>query len=240
MPIHLRAEVGDYAPAVLCPGDPLRAQYIAETFFDPGFRQVNGERGMLGYTGTFEGSPISVQSTGMGCPSSGIAFEELAMLGATRLIRVGTCGGLQPDTMAMGDTVVGISASADDTAPLRYGGMPGYAPCATFELAEVAARLSREEGSGTVHVGPIVSSALFYDPDGPETRARWRRLGHLGVEMEAAMMYTIAAVKGIEALAIMTVSDILAPDADPVRISDEDLRAGVDQMMRIGCRVAVS
>ena len=87
MPIHLRAEPGDYAPNVLCPGDPVRAQYIAETFFDPGFRQVNAERGMLGFTGTFDGSPVSVQSTGMGCPSAGIVFEELIMLGATRLIR---------------------------------------------------------------------------------------------------------------------------------------------------------
>jgi DeoD family purine-nucleoside phosphorylase len=238
MPIHIRAETGDYAPAVLCPGDPVRANYIAETFFDQGFRQVNAERGMLGFTGTFEGRPISVQATGMGCPSAGIVFEELIMLGATRLIRVGTCGGLQP-AMAMGDTVVGISASADDQTSIRYANMPGYASCCTFELAETAAKLSRESGAGTVHLGPIVSSGIFYDPD-PTTFDRWRRLGHLGVEMEASMMYTIAAVKGIETLAIMTVSDILAPDADPVRISDEDLKAGVDQMMRIGCRVAVS
>ena len=106
MPIHLRAEPGDYAPNVLCPGDPRRAKYIAESFFDPGFRLVNEERGMLGFTGTFEGAPISVQSTGMGCPSAGIVFEELIMLGATRLMRVGTCGALQ-DHMRMGDTVVG-------------------------------------------------------------------------------------------------------------------------------------
>lgn len=238
MPIHLRAEPGDYAPAVLCPGDPLRARYIAETFFDPGFRQVNAERGMLGFTGTFEGAPISVQTTGMGCPSSGIVFEELIMLGATRLIRVGTCGGLG-EHMAMGDTVIGVSASADDQTPLRYAAMPGYAPTATFTLAETAARLSREVGRGAVHVGPIVTAGLFYDPD-PDTFARWKRLGHLGVEMEAAMMYTIAAVKGIEALAMMTVSDLLAESGDTVRISDEELRAGVDQMMRIACRVAVS
>ena len=93
MPIHVRAAEGDYASCVLCPGDPRRAVYIAETFFDPGARVVNEERGMLGFTGTFAGAPISVQSTGMGCPSSGIVFEELVMLGATRLIRVGTCGG---------------------------------------------------------------------------------------------------------------------------------------------------
>lgn len=238
MPIHLRAEPGDYAPNVLCPGDPLRAQYIAETFFDPGFRQVNAERGMLGYTGTFEGSPISVQSTGMGCPSSGIVFEELVMLGATRLVRVGTCGGLA-DGMAMGDTVIGVAASADDQTPLRYADMVGYAPSATFSLAETAARLSREGTTGAVHVGPIVTSGLFYDPD-PGTFARWKRLGHIGVEMEAAMMYTIAAVKGIEALAMMTVSDLLGDSGETVRISDEDLRDGVDRMMRISCAVAVS
>ena len=237
MPIHLRAESGDYAPNVLCPGDPLRAKYIAETFFDAGFRQVNAERGMLGYTGTFGGEPISVQSTGMGCPSAGIVFEELVMLGARRLIRVGTCGGLQPH-MRMGDTVLGLSASADDRTALRYAAMEGYAPCATFSLAETAARLAREAGA-TLHVGPIVSSGIFYDPD-PGTFARWKRVGHLGVEMEAAMMYTIAAVKGIEALAIMTVSDLLAEDGSTERISDEELKRGVDAMMRLGCAVAVS
>ena len=238
MPIHFRGDEGDYAPNVLCPGDPVRAQYIAETFFDSGFTQVNKERGMLGFTGTFEGKPISVQTTGMGAPSAGIVFEELIMLGAKRLIRVGTCGGLQSG-MNMGDTVVGIAASSDDQTPLRYAQMPGFAPSATFGLAEVAAGLSRESGAGAVHVGSIVTSGLFYDPD-PDTFDRWRRLGHLGVEMEAAMMYTIAAVKGIEALAMMTVSDILAEDEAPVRISDDDLKKGVDQMMRIGCQVAVS
>jgi purine-nucleoside phosphorylase len=237
MPIHLRAEPDDYAPNVLCPGDPRRASYIAETFFDEGYRCVNEERGMLGFTGTFEGVPISVQATGMGCPSTAIVIEELVTLGARRLIRVGTCGGLG-DGMQMGDTVVAVSATADDTTPLRYAQMPGYAPTATFSLAETAVRISRDAGA-TVHVGPIVSSGLFYDPD-PTTFARWKRMGHLGVEMEAAMIYTIAAVKRIEALAMMTVSDLLGESGDSVRISDEDLRRGVDRMMRLACRVAVS
>ena len=236
MPIHLRAEPDHYADAVLCPGDPLRATYIAETFFDD-VRQVNAERGMHGYTGTFEGKPISVQATGMGCPSSGIVFEELIMLGAKRLIRVGTCGGLRAG-MAMGDTVVGVSASTDDMTPLRYAAMDGYAPTATFELVEHAAQLSREAGT-TVHLGPIVTSGLFYDPD-PTTFARWKRLGHYGVEMEAAMMYTVAAIHRIEALAMMTVSDILEESGDTTRISDEALKQGVDDMMRIACHVAVS
>ncbi len=237
MPIHLRAEPGDYASNVLCPGDPRRATYIAETFFDEGYRCVNEERGLIGYTGTFDGEPISVQTTGMGCPSSGIVFEELIMLGATRLIRVGSCGGLL-DGIQMGDTVIGLSASAEDSTPLRYAQMDGYAPTATFSLAEAAVRLSREHGA-TVHVGPIVTSGVFYDPD-PTTFKRWKRLGHVGVEMEAAMMYTIAAVKGIEALAMMTVSDLLGEEGDSVRISDDDLKRGVDDMMRIACRVAVS
>lgn len=237
MPIHLRADAGDYAPCVLCPGDPVRAQYIADRFFDPGFRQVTSERHMHGFTGTFEGRPISVQATGMGCPSAGIVFEELAMLGVRRLIRVGTCGGLQPH-MTMGDTVVGSSASADDRTPLRYAQMDGYAPSATYHLVQTAVQMS-SEGPGAVHVGPIVTSGIFYDPD-PHAFDRWRRLGHLGVEMEAAMMYTIAAVKGLEALAMMTVSDILAEGEDPVRISDEELQRGVDRMMEIACRVATS
>ena len=237
MPIHLRAEPSDYAPKVLCPGDPRRATHIAETFFDPGFRLVNTERGMLGYTGTFEGKPISVQTTGMGCPSSGIVFEELVQLGARRLVRVGTCGGLGDD-MGMGDTVVAVSASCDDTTPLRYARMPGYAPAATFGLVETAVTLSRAAGA-RVHVGPIVTSGLFYDPD-PSTFGTWKRTGHIGGEMEAAMMYTVAAVHGLEALAMMTVSDVLGDDGTSIRISDEELRRGVDAMLRLACRVAVS
>ena len=237
MPIHLRAEADDYAPNVLCPGDPRRAAYIAETFFDPGYRCVNEERGILGFTGTFEGAPISVQTTGMGSPSCGIVFEELVMLGARRLIRVGTCGGLKTG-MQMGDTVIAISATADDPGALRMAQMAAYAPAATFELAETAAQLSRQQGT-TVHVGPIVTSGVFYDPD-PTTFARWKRVGHIGVEMEAAMMYTIAAIHGIEALAMMTVTDLLEESGETTRISDDELKRGVDAMMQIACRVAVS
>ncbi len=235
MAIHLRADAGDYAPAVLCPGDPRRATYVAENFFDPGARLVNEERGMLGYTGTFEGASISVQSTGMGCPSAGIVFEELVGLGATRLIRVGTCGAIG-DGMRFGDTVVAVAASCDDTTALRYADMAGYAPAATFDLVEAAVRLSRESGA-TVHVGPIVSSGVFYDPD-PTRVPAWKRLGLLGIEMEAAMLYTIAAVKRVEALAMMTVSDIVGADTSE-RIGDDDLRRGVDAMMRVACQVAV-
>lgn len=239
MPIHLRAEPGDYAANVLCPGDPVRAKYIAETFFDSGFRQVNDVRGMLGFTGTFEGKPISVQTTGMGAPSCGIVFEELAQLGATRFIRVGTCGGLA-EGMSMGDTVIALSAAAEDHAPRQLSRMDCIAPTATFSLAEEAARLTREGTMGKVHVGPIVTAGLFYEPDW-EKFTMWKNLGHVAVEMEAAMMYTMASMKGLEALALMTVSDMIGDEAgDAVRISDEEMKRGVDQMMEIGCRVAVS
>ncbi len=238
MPIHLRANPGDYADAVLVPGDPNRATYIAETFFDPGFRCVNRERGELGYTGTFEGKPLSVQSVGMGCPSAAIYYSELTMLGAKRLVRVGTAGGLAPH-LQMGDTVVAMSACPDD--PMVYELTRGMrsAPTATWNLVERCVHASRDSGA-TVHVGSIVSSALFYDtPDGK--MAAWRDLGALAVEMEAAVLYTIAALRKIEALAVVTISDIIDIDGtDHIRISDDELRRGVDRMMNVACAVAVS
>ena len=180
---------------------------------------------MLGYTGTFEGRPISVQSTGMGCPSAGIVYEELVQLGATRLVRVGTCGAIGDD-MAMADTViaiVGIGRRHHGPAVRRHGGLRAE--------RDVRARgrrrrdCSRASGA-TVHVGPIVTTPLFYDPDAGNV-ARWRRLGHLGIEMEAAMLYTVAAVHGVEALAMMTVSD-LGQRPTSERITDADLKRGVD------------
>src|SRR6266545_7666102 len=117
MPIHLRAEPGDYAEGCLLPGDPLRAKYIAETFLDDAV-QVNGERGMLGYTGSFRGKRGSVQSSGMGCPSAAIVIEELTQLGVTKILRVGTCGGLQPD-LRMGDLIAALSATPADTTPIH-------------------------------------------------------------------------------------------------------------------------
>ncbi len=235
MPIHLRAEPGDYAPAVLCPGDPHRAEYVARTFFDD-VRQVNEERGMLGFTGTFEGRPISVQSTGMGCPSAAIVFEELIQLGATRLLRIGTCGALQPG-MQMADTVVAVSSTPSDHTALTYTGGEPHAPTADWRVVETAARIGRERGL-TVHVGPIVSSDVFYDPDTGRLQ-RWADRGHLGVEMEAAVLFTIAALRKVSAGTLLTVSDTLY-GGEIVRISDDELKRGVDQMMELAARVAVA
>jgi 5'-methylthioadenosine phosphorylase/purine-nucleoside phosphorylase len=235
MPIHLRGEPSDYAEAVLVPGDPRRARHIAETFFDPGARCVNEERGMLGFTGTFNGKPISVQSVGMGGPSAAIYYSELIQLGAKRLIRVGTAGGLQRG-LKMGDTLIALSGTSDDTTvSMLTQGLP-IAPTATYGLVEQAVALARQQGV-SLHVGGVVSSGLFYDPR-PGLMQRWRELGHLGVEMEVAVLYTLAAIHGIESVALMTVSDLIDDDGSTERISDEQLRAGVDQMMRIGCEVA--
>jgi DeoD family purine-nucleoside phosphorylase len=136
VPIHVRAEIGDYAEACLLPGDPLRAQYIAETFLDD-VEQKNRERGMLGFTGTYRGRPVSVQATGMGCPSAAIVVEELVQLGVKRLIRVGTCGGLQPD-LEIGDLIVALSAVPADQTPIHLIGGEPHAPTADFVLTHAA------------------------------------------------------------------------------------------------------
>src|SRR5438552_5262560 len=132
MPIHIRAEPGEYAEACLLPGDPLRAKYIAETFLED-VTQRNAERGLLGYTGTYNGHPVSVQGTGMGCPGATIVFEELIQLGVKKLIRVGTCGGLQPHH-ALGDVIVALTAvPADATAVHLVNGEP-HCPTASWPL----------------------------------------------------------------------------------------------------------
>jgi 5'-methylthioadenosine phosphorylase/purine-nucleoside phosphorylase len=236
MPIHLRSEPGDYARAVLCPGDPRRARAIAEGLFDPGARCVNEERGLLGFTGTFAGHPLSVQATGMGGPSAAIVFEELMQLGATRLVRVGTCGALQP-AMRLAETVLAVSATPHDTTALVYTGGEAHAPTATWTLVASAVAIAAESGQ-PLHVGPVVTSSVFYDPD-PARMARWAERGHVGVEMETAVLYTLAALRGVQALALFTVSDLVAGE-DRTRISDEELQQGVDRMLSLACRVATA
>jgi DeoD family purine-nucleoside phosphorylase len=235
VPIHLRAEPGDYADACLLPGDPLRAKHIAETFLED-VRQVNEERGLLGFTGTWRGKPVSVQGTGMGCAGATIVFEELVQLGVKRLLRVGTCGGLQPDH-ALGDLIVALSAvPADATATHLVGGEP-HCPTASWELIHEAVHVAKENGE-TLRVGPIVSSDLFYNPDEGQYE-RWSSRGILAVEMEAAALFTVAALRGVQAGCLLTVSDIVV-EGEFVRISDDELRAAVDRMTRIALETATA
>jgi DeoD family purine-nucleoside phosphorylase len=235
MPIHIRAEPGDYAEAVLLPGDPLRAKYIAETYLDD-VVQRNAERGLLGYTGTYEGKPVSVQGTGMGCPGATIVFEELIQLGCKKLIRVGTCGGLQPHH-ALGDLIVALTAvPADSTASHLVGNEP-HCPTASWSLVHGAVHAAKEQNL-PLHVGPIVSSDLFYNPDDGQYE-RWSKRGVLAVEMEGAALFTLSALRGVESGCLLTVSDIVV-EGEFTRISDDDLRAAVDRMTRIALDVAVS
>ena len=233
MPIHIRAEPGEYAEACLLPGDPLRAQYIAETYFDNPV-QRNGERGMLGYTGTWNGKPISVQATGMGCPSAAIVIEELVQLGVKRLIRVGTCGGLQPD-LELGDLIVAISAVSADQTVATYVDHEPHSPTASWEIIHAAVHMAKEVGQH-IRVGPIVSSDVFYNPDGGQYE-RWSKRGILGVEMEASVLFTLGALRGVQAGALLTVSDIVV-EGEFKRISDDELRAAVDRMTRVALATA--
>jgi purine-nucleoside phosphorylase len=228
MPIHVRANPGDYAEACLLPGDPLRAQYIAETFLED-VVQRNGERGMLGYTGSFSGKPVSVQSSGMGCPSAAIVIEELVQLGVKKIMRVGTCGGLQPG-MTMGELIIALSATpADSTASHYVGGEP-HAPTADFGLIHEAVHQAKHLGK-PVKVGPIVSSDIFYQPDAGLAQ-RWSDRGILAVEMEAAVLFTLGALRKIQVGCMLLVSDIVV-DGEFIRISDEEMKKAVDEMTEL-------
>jgi DeoD family purine-nucleoside phosphorylase len=229
MPIHVRAEPSDYAEACLLPGDPLRAKYIAETYL-AGAVQRNAERGMLGYTGEFEGRPVSVQATGMGCPSAAIVVEELVQLGVKRMLRVGTCGGLQPD-LRLGDLIVALSAIPADATARHLVGADQHVPTASWELVHGAVHVAKDIGQ-SMRLGPIVSSDLFYNPDDGQYE-RWSSRGVLAVEMEAAVLFTLGALRGFAAGCLLTVSDVVV-EGEFQRISDEELRAAVDRVTRIG------
>ena len=221
MPIHVRAEPGDYAEACLLPGDPLRAKYIAETYLDD-VEQKNSERGLLGYTGTFEGKRVSVQGTGMGCPGATIVFEELVQLGVKKLLRVGTCGGLQAHH-ELGDMIVAISAVPADSTAMHLVANEPHCPTASWELVHGAVHAAKEIGQ-EMHVGPIVSSDLFYNPDEGQYE-RWSKRGVLAVEMEAAALFTVGALRGVQAGCLLIVSDIIV-EGEFKRVTDEEMKAG--------------
>jgi len=235
MPIHIRAEPGDYAEAVLLPGDPLRAKYIAETYLE-GVVQRNTERGLLGYTGIYKGTPASVQGTGMGCPSATIVAEELIQLGCKKLIRVGTCGGLQPSHQ-LGDLIVAISAVPADSTAMHLVNNEPHCPTASWNLVHEAVHVAKHSGQ-KLHVGPVVSSDLFYNPNEGQYE-RWSSRGVLAVEMESAALFTLAAIRGVEAGCFLTVSDIVVEGVF-TRISDEELKAAVDRLTTLALDVATS
>lgn len=202
---HVRAELGDFAPAVLMPGDPKRAERIAHTILENP-RLVTDIRGMLGFTGTVNGRPLSVMGSGMGQASASIYATELfRFYGVERIIRVGTAGGISPQ-VAVGDTVVAVGAHTDSSMnQLRIPGV-NFSAVASFHLARVA--VDAAGADDRVHVGTIVSRDHFYFA-GDGLFQRLADYGVLGVEMEAAALYGVAAEHGKEALAVLTISDHL-------------------------------
>lgn len=201
---HLAAEPGDFAPTVLMPGDPLRARMLAETYLDQ-VRQVNGVRNMLGYTGLYQGTPVSVIGSGMGIPSLSIYAHELySQFGVERIIRVGSCGAVQP-TLKLRDIVIGMGASTDSGVNRkRFAGFD-FAALADYRLLERVVRCA-DARQLPVRVGNIFSADLFYEPD-PSLFERMQKMGILAVEMEAAGLYGVAAELGKQALTVLTVSD---------------------------------
>ena len=229
MPIHIRANPGDYAEACLLPGDPLRAKYIAETFFDD-VVQRNGERGMLGYSGTFNGKPVSVQSSGMGCPSAAIVIEELVQLGVKKIMRVGTCGGLQPD-LTMGDLVIALAATAADSTVLPLRARRGALPRPPTSGSSTRP-CTRRSTSASPFASARSSRATSSTSPDPAIAGRWSDRGILAVEMEAAVLFTLGALRKIQAGCMLIVSDVIV-EGEFLRISDEDMRKAVDEMTEL-------
>jgi purine-nucleoside phosphorylase len=233
MSIHIGAERGAVADTVLLPGDPLRAKYVAETFLEEPvcYNQV---RGMLGYTGTYSGKRVSVQGTGMGMPSHSIYVHELINdFGVKHLMRIGSCGGMQPH-VKIRDVILAQGACSDSGMNrIRFDGMD-FAPIGSFRLLESASAVAKAYGV-PVKVGNILSSDTFYGED-PESWKLWARYGVLAVEMEAAALYTLAARFGVEALAILTVSDDLVTGA---ATTSADRERTFTDMMRVALETAV-
>ena len=203
---HIAAEPGDIAERILLPGDPLRAKFIAEHFLENA-KQYTGIRNILGYTGTYKGVPVSVQGTGMGIPSISIYIHELiATYGVKKLFRVGTCGAMHKD-VKLRDVLI-AQAATTDSAILRniFGPSINFAPIADYSLLERAVSNARRL-SLPVKVGNIISVDRFYDEE--IDNEKLTKYGILGVEMEAAALYTIAAQFHVQALAIFTASDHL-------------------------------
>lgn len=232
MSIHIGAKEGQIAPTILLPGDPRRAKFIADEFLETPvcFNEV---RGMLGFTGFYEGKSISVMGTGMGVPSVSIYVNELiSEYGVKTLLRVGTCGALQAE-LAFGDIVFAMAASSDSHINrIRFDGRD-YAPTASFPLLLRAYEAAKARGV-SVRVGNILTSDTFYDDD-PDSWKKWAAFGVLAVEMETAGLYTLAAKFGADALSILSVSDCL-PVGEAV--PTEQREKGFAQMIEIALEVA--
>jgi len=224
---HINASKGDFAPTVLMPGDPLRAKYIAETFLDDP-KLVTDVRNVFGFTGSYRGIPVSVMAHGMGIPSASIYFSELMEhYDVQRIMRVGSCGTSHPD-VKLRDIVIAMGASTDSGVNRSRFLGHDLAALASFELVRHSVRIA-EARSLPYHVGNIFSADLFYTPQ-PEIFDLLAKYDILGVEMESAGLYPLAAEHGVEALAICTVSDNIRTHE---RLSADERQTGFDEMITL-------
>lgn len=237
---HINAVPGDFGQTVLMPGDPLRAQFIAQNFLQDA-KLVNNVRGVQGYTGTYDGVRVSVMASGMGMPAIGIyAYELFNVFGVENIMRVGSAGAFQPQVHVR-DIVLASGACTDSNFAHQYHLNGTFAPIASFELLEAAAQACRQVGA-QYHVGNLLSSDNFYGdeagvPEALEDVACWRKMGVLACEMEAAALYMTAARWGKRALTICTISDhLLTGEALPAQERQTSFR----EMMEVALRTAVA
>jgi purine-nucleoside phosphorylase len=234
MSIHIAAKDGEIAEAILLPGDPLRAKFIAENFLENA-KLYTEVRGILGFTGTYKGKQVSVQGTGMGIPSISIYVNELFKdYGVKRAIRVGTAGSIQK-TLKLRDLVIAMTACTDSGANrIRFGGRD-FAPSAAFSLVKKAWEAAAEKGYQAA-VGPVISSDMFYTED-PDEWKLWAKFGVLAVEMETSELYTLAAKYGRECLSLLTISDSLVSHEVTTA---EERQTSFTRMMEVALETAIS
>lgn len=230
---HINAKPGDFGRTVLMPGDPLRAKFIAENFLTNPVL-VNNVRGVQGYTGEYKGVKVSVMASGMGMPSIGIySYELFNFFDVDNIIRVGSAGGMQ-ENVHVRDLVFGMGASTNSCYGAQFG-LPGsFSAIASYPLMAAAIEAAKENGAD-YHVGNILSSDTFYSDDA-EASAKWRKLGVMAVEMEAAALYMNAARAGKNALAILTISDHLLTGETTTA---EERQNSFTQMMEVALETAV-
>ncbi len=230
---HNRAEKGEIAPSVLLPGDPLRAKFIAENFLSD-VKQFNSVRNMFGFTGTYNGKPVSVMGTGMGCPSIGIyTYELIHFYDVKTLIRIGSCGAMTKD-LHLGDIVMAIGASTDSNYGAQYE-LPGtFSATASYSLLRKAQQFAEDFGF-PYKVGNVLSSDVFYgDTEGRSMK--WTKMGILAAEMESYALYCNAARAGVDALGIFSVSDSLVTGEE---MSADDRQNSFTNMMKVALETAV-
>ena len=232
MPIptpHILAKEGEFAKTVLMPGDPLRAKFIAETYLDSP-TLISEVRGMLAYTGTYKDKPVSVMGSGMGVPSMGIySYELFNFYDVDNIVRIGSAGAISLN-LDLGDIVMGVGACTDSNYGAIYGRPPGvFAPIASYSLMQKATDSAKKLGIKLV-AGNVLTTDAFYTEDDLEGAKAWQRMGILAVEMEAAALYTNAAIAGKNGLCICTISDTLFTGK---AMSAEARQTSFTQMMEV-------